>query len=408
MSSEHIDIGSLNKLLMRELYKSYREQPDELVDGLKFFKLIQSKYHEKYIIEKNDFIVSLNSLASKYIIEQHKTMAGGIPLYLQVKPSIVTYIEEIPSMVRDIIKPINQNLGFNGYIKIVFKDYNLSEFDIFTNLINKCVSDDQLYRLLPFLLRLLFEKLLYQIFLKAIHKSQKFLYFSNRPHDFSKLIHLLNILKDKEFKEIHTGSIDQGIITILKEIQKTGNKTVHNITRQIDKDYCEKWKDKVNRALQNLVILHRDLPRESIYIENVMRVDKFRRLLENKYTKQEIKTPKIKINENFNSKLINEILINSNFNKGEFITLIRDIGKRYFNNIFNLSFSDSNNIIVLSNNEWRLKIYGPSVTKPYRFVIWNNKLNEDNIYRDNSDNIGNAEVLSEFVKYLIDCIKEEI
>ena len=111
---------------------------------------------------------------------------------------------------------------------------------------------------------------------------------------------------------------------------------------------------------------------------------------------------------NTRRRFINEIRINSNFNKGEFITLISDIGKRNFNKIFNLSYSDSNNIIVLSNKEWRLKIYGPAVTTLYRFVIWMNKLNENNIYRDNSDNIGNEEILSEFVKYLIGCIKEEI
>ena len=139
-----------------------------------------------------------------------------------------------------------------------------------------------------------------------------------------------------------------------------------------------------------------------------MRVDKFRRFIETKYAKQEIKPPKTKFNENLYSKLIKELNVSSDFNKGKFITLIRDIGKRNFNYLFNLSYTDSNNIIVLSNEEWRLKIYGPTVTAEFRFVIWMNKLNENNIYRDNSDNIGNEEILSEFVKYLIGCIKEEI
>ena len=49
------------------------------------------------------------------------------------------------------------------FIEKDFSYYNLPLFEEFKNLINKCVVEDDLYKLIPYLLRNLFENLLYFI-----------------------------------------------------------------------------------------------------------------------------------------------------------------------------------------------------------------------------------------------------
>jgi len=279
MSSKQLTITKLNNILITELYKSYREKPEDFIDGRTFFEHIKRKFQDQFSISENDFIVSLNSLESKWIIKQEKTMVGGIPLFIKVKSSIVNYFEGFQSMFRNLQKPKTNQANSKIYIQVNFKDYNLTEFDRVKHLINKCAYDDDLYRLLPFLFRLIFEKLLYQIYLTSLDNNQKFLYFSHRPRNFSQLITLLIILKDKEFYQYHGGSINQEIITILKEVQKKGNLTVHQIIRQIDKEYRDNWRDKIERALENLLVLYRNLPENKILIEDIDRLEKIKEVL---------------------------------------------------------------------------------------------------------------------------------
>ena len=222
-------------------------------------------------------MISLDSLKSKWIIEQGKTMAGGIPIYIKVKPSIISHFEgfQFQNLQKTKISQINSKI----YIQVNFKDYKLSEFDRVKHLINKCAYDEDLYQLLPFLFRLIFEKLLYQIYLTSLDNNHKLLYFSHRPRDFSQLINLLNILKDREFYPYHGGSINQEIISILKEVQKKGNFTVHQIIRQIDKEYRNNWREKIDRALENLLVLYRNLPENKILIEDIDRLEKIKEVL---------------------------------------------------------------------------------------------------------------------------------
>lgn len=279
MSSKQLTITKLNQILITEFYKSYREKPEDFIDGKTFFEHIKRKFQDQFSISENDFIVSLNSLESKWIIKQEKTMAGGIPLYIKVKSLIVNYYEGFQLKFQNLQKTKIDQANSKIYIQVNFKDYNLTEFDRVKHLINKCAYDDDLYRLLPFLFRLIFEKLLYQIYLTSLDNNQKFLYFSHRPRNFSQLITLLIILKDREFYQYHGGSINQEIITILKETQKKGNLTVHQIIRQIDKEYRDNWRDKIERALENLLVLYRNLPENKILIVDIDRLEKIKEIL---------------------------------------------------------------------------------------------------------------------------------
>lgn len=92
------------------------------------------------------------------------------------------------------------------FIENDFSSYGLNEFEEYKNLINICASDDKyLYRLVPNLLRTLFENLLYRIFLEGLspkHKNYYFLTSQSRSRDLSELINILNVLKsDPEIKK---------------------------------------------------------------------------------------------------------------------------------------------------------------------------------------------------------------
>lgn len=173
------------------------------------------------------------------------------------------YINELPSYQKSIPNYEKK------FIKPDVKEYELPEYNEFMELINLSAYDDKFYRILPVLLRTLFENLLYDIFqtgLKDKHKSLYFLKSQNRARNFSQLIALLNILKDKDFKRFHRNSINQNTISELKEIQIFGNWTVHQFLRLVDKDFVEKWEEKVNRILKVLLVLYKKINKKYLEI----------------------------------------------------------------------------------------------------------------------------------------------
>ncbi len=77
------------------------------------------------------------------------------------------------------------------FIKIDPKDYQLPEYNDFIELINLSAYDNKFYRILPVLLRTLFENLLYDVFQTGLKDKHKYFYFlknQNRARDFSQLI----------------------------------------------------------------------------------------------------------------------------------------------------------------------------------------------------------------------------
>lgn len=179
---------------------------------------------------------------------------------------------------------IGEGTPKNGerFINIDFRDYELTEYDEFIELINLSAYNDKFYRILPVLLRTLFENLLYDTFQTGLNLKHKHFFFSkdqNRARDFSQLIGLLNVLKDKEFKSYHKDSINQNMITELKEIQNFGNWSVHQILRQVDKDFTDKWKQKINRVLLTILVLYKKLKNKSLEITDKETITKIYKTL---------------------------------------------------------------------------------------------------------------------------------
>lgn len=180
------------------------------------------------------------------------------------------YTFEVPQYQKNVLKYENM------FINIDTKDYQLPEYNEFIELINLSAYDDKFYRILPVLLRTLFENLLYDIFqtgLKDKHKTLYLLKSQNRARDFSQLIGLLNILKDKDFKSFHKDSINQNTISELKKIQIFGNWTVHEFLQLVDKDFAVKWKDRVNRILKTFLVLYKRIKNQSIEITDQSTLD---------------------------------------------------------------------------------------------------------------------------------------
>lgn len=168
------------------------------------------------------------------------------------------------------------------FLELKFADYNLPHYQPFIDLINKSAHSDDFYIFLPFQLRCLFENLLYDTFFKILDNSHKNLYYlssQHRPRDFSQQITLLNVLKDIELKQIHKGSIEQEIITILKQIQKKGNLTAHNVIRQIDSSFITTYKQKIERCLLNILTLNNNFQGEKIKISDSDKLTKIYKLL---------------------------------------------------------------------------------------------------------------------------------
>lgn len=281
MSPTEITIKELKALLISELYKFYRENPEINVRAEIFLNRLKETYKEKHKITENDFIIAVKYLESNGCIKSFGPHGSQMPKELQITPKIIDYLEISENAFNSSAKSYEKTTEpmLTKFIKISFKDYQLPEYESFIDLINKCAYPNDFYRFLPYLLRLLFEKLLYDIFLTSLHNKHKYFYYLNRPRDFSQHIALLNVLKDIEYKPFHTGSINQEIISLLKEIQRKGNLTVHQIIRQIDKKFIEEWDEKVDRILINLLKLYKDSKDANIIIQNEERLEKIYKIL---------------------------------------------------------------------------------------------------------------------------------
>ncbi len=168
------------------------------------------------------------------------------------------------------------------FINIDFKDFMLSEYNEFICLINDVAYNNIYYRILPVLLRTLFENLLYDIFLNGLDKKHtKYFYLKeqNRARYFSQLIALLNILKDKDLNLYHKDAINQNSIEILNEIKKFGNWTVHQIFNYVDNNFADKWKNRINRVLSPLLALFKNIKGQSLEIDNQTTLDTIDRTL---------------------------------------------------------------------------------------------------------------------------------
>ncbi|MHA1249387.1 MAG: hypothetical protein ACTSRP_05290 [Candidatus Helarchaeota archaeon] len=233
----------------------------------------------KHIIKNNEYFKGNWNTFGYYHREHNENLRKIIselePIAEKIASLKVSYLNQILS---DLVWPniLESEIFKENFIKLTFSKYDLDEYDSFTSLINKCVKYNDFYRLLPFLLRCLFENILYDIFRDSLDKIHTELFFDknrNRARDFSQLINLLNLLKDKEYKIYIKDLINQNTINFLKDIQKIGNWTVHEIIKQIEKDFPDKWKGRINTFLESLLTAYKKLKGKNIKIENKDRLN---------------------------------------------------------------------------------------------------------------------------------------
>ncbi|NHJ21824.1 MAG: hypothetical protein EAX91_12835 [Candidatus Lokiarchaeota archaeon] len=181
--------------------------------------------------------------------------------------------EEMNSEIKSEEKKltIDDTIQFNeNFIDIDFSDYDLTYYKSYIELINGIAIHPDFYMILPLLLRTLFENLLKDIFAQSLHNSSSDLYYrgGNRHHDFSKLIALLDLLKDNEYGPYISGKITKEVINELEDIREMGNITVHDIIRKTPSTYTKEKKDKTIITLKPLLVAYKNLNGKNILVKN--------------------------------------------------------------------------------------------------------------------------------------------
>lgn len=201
-------------------------------------------YHHKHGYKIKDIMDKLKPLSEK--IEEFK----------------VKKLEEF--LERKFTKKKEEEIHISKpFINSKFSDFNLpAHYDAYIKLINESIEVGDFYRILPILLRCLFENLLYDLFSDSLHISHNDLYynkFHKRAMVFSKLILLLDFLKDDEYKPFVLNKINKNTIDILKEIKEIGNYSVHDTLEMFQRIHINDWRSKTDLALKHLLTSYKKL-----------------------------------------------------------------------------------------------------------------------------------------------------
>jgi hypothetical protein len=157
-----------------------------------------------------------------------------------------------------------------NFIDINFADYGLEYYEPYAKLINGIAYHLDFFMTLPYLLRSLFENILQDIFSQSLDKSCSNLYYnkrSKRYYDFSKLIVLLDQLKEQEFGPYVSGKITKDTIKELDIIREKGNISIHDIGEKITPVYANNIKDRIKITLNPLLIAFKLLKGKEIPVE---------------------------------------------------------------------------------------------------------------------------------------------
>ncbi len=168
------------------------------------------------------------------------------------------------------------------YIKIYLSNTLNNNYGNLIYLINLVAQNLKSYNLIPFLLRKLFENLIFQIFQKALNNKHKnFYFYKQRPRSFSKLIKLFNCFRNEELLEYHNRAIDDDLMQFLKLVRSKGNLAVHQLFYEINDEMINSWEKKVNTLIRNLFFILENVPKNEILIEDRERVEKIDNILNN-------------------------------------------------------------------------------------------------------------------------------
>ena len=334
--NEYFNVIDFANIIYRKNYHKLNK-PDEdfLNDPLK----IPEMYTLLYSIKENNFnFFNDDSNTKNYNHYEHGYF---------IRDDVLIQLEPIVERIKDfrienfnkLLKNQKKNKIFKEFINHSFKDYGLTHYEQYINVLNGIAHHKKFYIILPNLLRCLFENLLYDIFQKALDKKHTEFFFlksQSRARDFSQLIALLNLLKDKDLKPYHKDSINQNIISLLKEIQKNGNLTVHEILKQIDRYFTLQNEEKINRVLLTLLVFFKKIQDQNIEIKDQYTIDKIEKTLKIEKSVEEDKL-KSKINKSATHQRDFEEKIIENEKVKELFALIQElieylVSKTYWDN----------------------------------------------------------------------------
>ncbi len=277
--NEYFDIIDFADISYRKNYiKLNKPSKEFLSDPLN----IPEIYKLLYLIKENNFIYfSSDSITKDYNHYKH-----GYFIRDEILNKLELIVERVDSFrIENFNRILENQKKFEVKKKFIihdFQDYGLKHYDSYINIINGIAYHEDFYIILPNLLRCVFENLLYDIFQTVLNKKHTEFFFlrsQTRARDFSQLIALLNILKDKDFKPYHNNSLNQSVIDVLKEIQKFGNWTVHQILRQVDKDFADQREQKINRVLLALLVFYKKIQDKNLEITDQDTLDKINKAL---------------------------------------------------------------------------------------------------------------------------------
>ena len=169
---------------------------------------------------------------------------------------------------------IPQDIQFKEkYINFDFRDYDLPYYESYVKLINGIAYHKDFYMILPHLLRSFFENLLQDIFSQSLTNSSSDLYYYKRGGrksyiNFSKLIKLLDELKDDEFGHLISGKITKTTIKELENIREKGNISIHDIGEKISPKDVLNMRDTMKITLEPLLITYKKLKGKDISVGN--------------------------------------------------------------------------------------------------------------------------------------------
>ena len=256
-----------------KLSKPERDFLNDPLNIPEIYKLLYSIKENNFIYFDSDSVTKdYNHYRHGYFIRDHLL----IPLEPIVKRVESFRIENF----NRILENQEKSEAKKKFIVHDFQDYELKHYNSYINIINGIAYHKDFYIILPNLLRCVFENLLYDIYQTALDKKHTQFFFlksQTRARDFSQLIALLNILKDKDFQPYHKNSLNQSVIDLLKKIQKFGNWTVHQILQQIDKDFAKQWQQKINRVLLVFLVLYKNIRNKNLEItdqETLIKINK--------------------------------------------------------------------------------------------------------------------------------------
>lgn len=147
------------------------------------------------------------------------------------------------------------------FIEIDFLQYQLPDYEGIKKLIDLCSNHPEFYRILPNLIRNLFENLLADIFSSCLAGKYRYFYYNtnrSRIRNFSRLIDLFKTLKH-ELESSYAMVIPEDIFIYLGKFRKDGNYSIHQIQSIIERDYAEKNREKFTITINNLLQLYRKI-----------------------------------------------------------------------------------------------------------------------------------------------------